>query len=390
MNPQKHAVVVGAGLAGLATAVGLRHVGGWRVTVLESAPEFGPVGSGISMYPNAMRALAALGFEEQLNALPPFEVGHQLRATNGDELTRVDGATVRDLWGGQIYGFHRAHLHELLRSGLPDDAVRVGVRITGAAPGPNAKWSVRSHGTTVIDDADLVIAADGIDSPLRIQHWPDLPRAVYTGSTAWRGISPFLPEQERSIVQTFGTGAEFGFLPLTDGRTYWYASAATAPGVREPDERAALLARYAGWHDPIPRLIEASDAILHHDIYALPEVPQSLVSGRLVLVGDAGHAMTPHLGQGGCTALEDAVVLASEIASSPDDVDSALTRYDAQRRPRVSELAQIAEGIRAHSHESGEAGTQERNRTWPLLPAAEIYRTSADVANWFPPTIVNA
>lgn len=389
MTVQKHAVVVGAGLGGLAAAVGL-HRAGWRVTILEAAPEFGAVGSGISMYPNSMRALEALGLHDQVDSLPPFDVGHALCATNGDYLTRIDGATLRELWGGQIYGFHRADLHDLLRTGLPDGAIQLGVRVTRADEGADGRWTVRTEDTVVVDDADVVIAADGIASPLRKQHWPDLPPESYTGSTAWRGISPILPGQPISIVQTFGTSAEFGFLPLTNGRTYWYASAMTPAGVRDADERAVVLERYKDWHDPIPALIASAEAVLHHDINALPEIPSELFTGRLVLVGDAGHGMAPHLGQGGCTAIEDGVVLAAELSSTPDDISAALSRYNAQRRPRVAELARKAEEIRRASNESTEADTLERNRTWPLIPAAELYGTSVAVAQWFPPAIVGA
>ncbi|MGQ4619407.1 FAD-dependent monooxygenase [Nocardia sp. R7R-8] len=389
MSVKKHAAIVGAGLAGLGTAVGLLR-GGWQVTVLECAPKFGPVGSGISMYPNAMRALEALGFADQLRDLPPFDVGHSLHATSGACLTKISGAAVRKIWGGQIYGFYRADLHELLRSGLPDDAIRLGVAVTAAEPGANGKWLLRSGDDVVLDDADVVVVADGIASRLRKQYWPDLPNESYTGSTAWRGVSPTPEEFSNSIVQTFGTGMEFGYLPLTDGRTYWYASCLTPPGQRNEDERAAVRELYADWHEPIPALIDTAEAVLHHDINALPVVPSTLVHDQLVLVGDAGHGMTPHLGQGGCTALEDAVVLAVALIDSPGDIAAALARYDEQRQPRVSELARIAEDIRRMSHESSEADTEERNRTWPRLAPEDIYRTSADVAQWFPPAVIKA
>lgn len=389
MSAQKHAVIVGAGLAGLGSAAGLQRAG-WRVTVLEAAPVFGPVGSGISMYPNAMRSLEALGFAEQVASLPPFEVGHGMRAVNGDVLVQVDGGGVREIWGAPIYGFHRADLHDLLRSALPDDAIRLGTPVTSADAGAEGKWLVRSGESVVVEDADVVVAADGLASPLRKQHWPDLPAEAYTGSTAWRGISPTPPEHADSIVQTFGTGIEFGFLPLTNGHTYWYASCLTPPGVYHDDERAVVQEMYDGWHAPIPELIESAEAVLHHDINALPEVPATLVNGHLVLVGDAGHGMTPHLGQGGCTALEDAAVLAAELGATPDDIAGALARYDQQRQPRVSRLAAWAEEIRQMSHESSAADTEERNRTWPLLAPIDIYGSTAEISHWTPPVVVEA
>ncbi|MGQ4599048.1 FAD-dependent monooxygenase [Nocardia sp. R6R-6] len=389
MSVQSHAVIVGAGIGGLGTAVGLRRAG-WRVTVLERASEITPGGAGISMYPNAMRTLGALGLESQVRDLPESNLGHGFRTDKGRWLTRVDGPTAKKLWGGDIVGFHRADLHELLYSALPEDSIRLGVPITAAEQGPDGRWIVRSQDAVEVDDADVVVAADGIESRLRAQYWPDLPRAAYTGSTAWRGISPMQPGEGHSIVQSFGTKAEFGYLPLTNGKIYWYASAATPPGVRHADERAAVLARYADWHAPIPRLIESSDVVLHHDILALPTVPSSLVNGRVVLVGDAGHGMTPHLGQGGCTALEDAAVLAAELGRTPQDVPAALTRYDQQRQPRVSELAQISEGIRQASNEAGRLAIFIRNLSMPFTPPARIYQLSTNASSWRPPRIVEA
>ncbi|MGQ4596372.1 FAD-dependent oxidoreductase [Nocardia sp. R6R-6] len=386
LSVQQHAVVVGAGIAGLGTAVGLRRAG-WRVTVLERTTEIAPVGAGISMYPNAIRALRALGLDSQLDALPKLNLGHGIRTPKGRWLTRVDGPTVEKLWGGEIVGLHRADLHALLRSALPADSIRLGVPVTSAQKGPDGRWVVRGPDAVEVDDADVVVAGDGIESRLRAQYWPDLPRAAYTGSTAWRGIAPMQPKQELYGVQTFGPGAEFGLLPLTNGDVYWYASAATPPGVRHADERAAVLARYADWHAPIPRLIESSDVVMHHDIFALPTVPSSLVHERVVLVGDAGHGMTPHLGQGGCTALEDAAVLAAELGRTPDDIPAALARYDLQRQPRVSELARIAEGIRQASHEAGRLAAFMRNLSMPFSSPARVYQVSTDAADWQPPSI---
>ncbi|MGY4098818.1 FAD-dependent monooxygenase [Nocardia sp. R16R-3T] len=389
MSAHPHAVIVGAGIGGLGSAVGLRRAG-WRVTVLERSPEITPGGAGISMYPNAMRAIGALGLEKQVRALPELDLGHGIRTPGGRWLSRVDAPTVRRLWGGAVVGFHRADLHELLRSALPEDSIRLGVSVVSAEKGPDGHWIVRSRDAVEADDADVVIAGDGIDSGLRAQYWPDLPRAAYTGSTAWRGISPMLKGEGHRIVQTFGAGAEFGYVPLTNGNIYWYASAATPPGVRYADERATVLARYENWHRPIPELIESSDIVLHHDIFALPTVPSSLVHDRVVLVGDAGHGMTPHLGQGGCTALEDAAVLAAELGKTPEDVTGALARYDEQRQPRVSELAQIAEGIRQASQQSGRFGILMRNLSMPFIPSERIYQLSTNASQWQPPEIIEA
>lgn len=379
MGVEKHAVVVGAGIGGLGAAAGLSKAG-WRVTLLERVPAFGAVGAGISMYPNALAALAALGLEAEVDALPEMNLGTGVRAPDGRWLVKLDGATNTALFGGKTVGFQRGDLHELLRSGLTRVTTRTSTEVFGADEGPDGRWIVRDGaGRGIVEDADVVVAADGIHSRLRMQHWPDLPLPVYTGSTSWRGVAPMQPGQEVTIMQTFGDTVEFGIVPLTNGKAYWFCSAEAPPDVRHADGRAVVRAACGGWHEPVPGLIESAEFILHNDVYALPVVPDSLVDGRVVLIGDAGHGMTPHLGQGGCTALEDAVVLAVELAASPEDIPSALLRFDAQRRTRVAELAATAEGIRVRSH------TSDAIEVMQEMSPEQLYGLHIQASRWRPP-----
>lgn len=155
------------------------------------------------------------------------------------------------------------------------------------------------------------------------------------------------------------------------------------------DPKAYLRNRFGGWHEPIPDLIGATppEALLHHDLYLLGTPLPSYVRGRVALLGDAAHAMPPFLGQGGCQAIEDAVVLAAAL-STTDDVDAGLKNYDEQRRPR-------SQSVVKSSVQAGKIGPQlrnplavaVRNGVFRLLPGALTARIGAGVSGWTPPVL---
>ncbi|MFI7445001.1 FAD-dependent monooxygenase [Nonomuraea indica] len=327
-----HAIVVGGGIGGLAAALAMHRIG-WRATVLERASELSEIGAGMSQAPNALRALAELGVEDQARAVGvPTHASANLRTPDGRYLQRARPGDAT-----AMLAFARADLHRLLLQAVPADWIRTGAEVT----------AVRQSGGNVTVDfvggeltADLVIAADGIRSTVRRLLWPDAPPPRFLARTAWLGIAPIagLPG---SI--TLGPGGYLLVHPIARDRAYWaHVTTADTPGVRYDQEKAEVAARVGAWHDPIPALVEATpaEAVIHIDICDLEPLP-TYVRGRVALLGDAAHAMSPDRGQGAGQSIEDAVVLAAALAGEPT-IEAALRRYDTERRPRTQATARGA------------------------------------------------
>nr|WP_245839572.1 FAD-dependent monooxygenase [Nocardia donostiensis] len=361
------AVVVGAGIGGLTAAIALLRRG-WSVQVLERAPELTAVGAGISLWPNAVRALDEIGLGAAVRARAVDDVSAGIRDEQGRRLVRLDVAAVGARYGSPIV-LHRADLLDLLRAALPESVVRTDIAVT----------EVRPDGTVMhakgVSSADLVVGADGINSVTR--------RAVcgsvaprYTGYTAWRLVTA--PVQLYEGGETWGHGERFGYMPLADGRAYCFGSAAVPAGGHDAG-LSELHRRFGQWHEPIPRLLAAASdsTVLRHDVYELPALP-TFVRGRIALLGDAAHAMSPDLGQGACQAMEDAIVLARLAGNG----DTALDSYDRQRRPRTRMIADRAHRLGAVARWSSKPAVLARNAAMRLVPVRVSMAAMAPVLDW--------
>ncbi|MFE3886662.1 FAD-dependent oxidoreductase [Streptomyces lydicus] len=363
---QRSALVIGGGIGGLTAAAALDRRG-WSVTVLErtTPPEPGAAagnparsGAGIALAPNAQRALDTFGAGDAVRAMAAWQTTGEIRLPGGCRLARTDHAAAVRRFGGPVAVAHRAEVMALLTARLPDGAVRTGVTATlidAGDPGTeNRPARVRIAGgaqsAASADDgeeltADLVVAADGIHSAVRRALFPGHPEPRYAGFTAWRLVVP-APAGFQGAHETWGPGSTWGTVPLSGGRIYAYATAAVPPGGRAGDERAELLRRFGNWHHPVPALLAAADpaTVLRNDVYTAAAAPPAFHRGRVALLGDAVHPMTPNLGQGGCQAIEDAVVLAHLAAPDTGPAD-ALAAYTRQRLPHTMAVVRRAERI---------------------------------------------
>ncbi|MEV6796017.1 FAD-dependent monooxygenase [Streptomyces sp. NPDC051320] len=381
------AIVIGGGIGGLAAAAAL-HRRGWRVSVLERSPSLEPVGSGISLAPNALRALDVIGLGDEIRGLSAWQGDGGMRTPGGRWLSRTNAEAAAKAFGGSLVLLHRAMLVERLASLLPAGCVRVGAPAELSDPGSADRPAVVRTQEEEIE-AGLVVAADGINSGVRRVLFPGHPGPVYAGFTTWRVIVP-APERPFPPHETWGRGRLWGSQPLKDGRIYAYAAAAVPEGGHAPDdEKSELRRRFGGWHHPIPAVIAAAEPgqVLRHDVRHLAEALPAHHHGRVVLVGDAAHAMTPSLGQGGNQAIEDAIVLAHHALPGPGP-GPALAAYTAERLPRTTAIARRAARTGRLTTLRSAPAVALRNTVIAAvsrLGPGLVLRTFADIANWQPP-----
>jgi 2-polyprenyl-6-methoxyphenol hydroxylase-like FAD-dependent oxidoreductase len=387
-----HVAVVGAGIGGLATAVAL-HRRGWRVTVCERSPTLEPVGAGIGLTPNALRAMDVLGVGAAGRARSaPLTTGG-IRRPDGRWIARSNLDFIWSRFGDPVIGMHRSALIDLMADDLPAGSIHTGVAAVGVEPGDRGH-AARLHTTAGDLAADLVVAADGIRSRLRGVLFPSHPGVAYAGYSSWRFVVSAARERTDSS-ETWGSGTRFGIMHLPDGLLHCSATSVAPPRTRHADEAVELARRFGGWHEPIPSLIAATTSaeVLHHDVEELASPLPAFHRGRIVFVGDAAHAMTPNLGPA-CLALEDAAVL-GRLVPAPHDAGldgtallGALHRYTTARKSRTQRLTIQSRRVGAAGQWSSPALVMVRNlglRLGGLLPHAITGRALDAVIDWRPP-----
>ncbi len=330
------ALIIGAGIGGLAAALALRQAG-IEVSVRERAATLESEGAGLTLWANAMAALDRLGVADRVAERGAPVTEGCIRTASGDVLTRFSAKGLRTWRGAVSVGILRGELRRALLDALPSGTVCAGeecVEIAQDALGVEATFADASRAR-----AALLLGADGLRSRVRsCLFGKAAPR--YAGYTAWRGVVES-PLEKLRPGETWGCGLRFGQVALGDGWAYWFAVANLPEGMPESQSgrKRDVLERFTGWHEPIPALIAATaeDAILRNDIYDRPPL-RRWGRGRVTLLGDAAHPMTPNLGHGACQAIEDAVVLGRCLRAVSDDLPAALERYAAERRRRTARI----------------------------------------------------
>ena len=333
------AVVVGAGIGGLATAIALRRVD-VDCVVLERAPKLEAVGAGLGLAPNALQALERLGVADAVRAAAARAERVQLRSWRGGVLGEVHVRAE----GWEFVGVHRADLQAALLDAVGAGVVRLGAECVGFETDGTRVAAVLADGSR--EEGDLLVGADGIRSVVRTQLVGENgPR--YAGSVGWRAVIPFDHAVLGGIVsETWGCGVRFGLVPVGGGRLYWFIDE-VAPRREGPlrGDPAAWTDRLRGWHDPIRDVVRSTPEGVLEGIPIEHRRPlRRWVAGRVALLGDAAHAMTPDISQGAAQALEDAVVLAASL-SERGEPEAGLRLYEQRRRRRANALVRQAWGF---------------------------------------------
>jgi 2-polyprenyl-6-methoxyphenol hydroxylase-like FAD-dependent oxidoreductase len=330
------AIVVGGGIGGLTAALALGRAG-VEVAVFERAPELREIGAGITLWANATRVLMGLGLYEEVRDAGAAEIGGELRSWRGEMISKIPAEDLRERFGEANLAVHRADLQGALFSALPDEAVQLGAEFTGFVQNGEGVLARFADGRE--ERGDLLVGADGIHSSVRAQLFGRrAPR--YAGYTAWRGIAEAGEGQlpEGVGLNLWGLGSEFGLVGIGRGRFYWFATKNAPEGETETaaGRKQEVLELLAGWYEPARAAVEATgeSRILRNDIYDRDPLKNWGV-GRVTLLGDAAHPMTPNLGQGAFQAIEDAAVLARCIGGG-DGISDSLRSYESRRVRRTA------------------------------------------------------
>jgi 2-polyprenyl-6-methoxyphenol hydroxylase-like FAD-dependent oxidoreductase len=373
-------LVVGAGIGGLCAAIGLRSAG-FQVEVHERAAKLEPLGAGLTIQPNAVLALRALGLGDAVErAGATLRAGAVMRA-DGSPLMKLPDGLAQELiqtLGAGIVGIHRATLHEILLRALGTEHVQLGHACLGVVQ-TGERVEVRfADGVRV---ADVVVGADGLHSVVRAAlHGEAEP--VYAGYTSFRGVT-----SDRCGVaadfggELWGRGQRFGGCCIDGDRFYWYATVNAAPNEKHESleaQKEALLQRFAQFGCQAPALIASTpaQAILRTDIRDRP-TSQRWGRGQVTLLGDAAHAMTPNLGQGACQAIEDALVLARELSRAAS-LEQGLRAYEAARVTRANAVVTTARRLGAIAQWETPLACALRDRLFASLPASATKRQLLD------------
>lgn len=331
----KTILIAGAGIGGLTAGIALKQAG-FDVRLFEGAPQQREIGAGLWMWQNAMRALDSLGVGDAVRGMGIRNAHGGVRNWRGEVLVK----RVPSNPDHESVAILRADLQAALSSTLDPADIQLDARCVGFDQDTKGVTLKLASGEEV--RGDVLIGADGIHSAIRRGMFGSTPLR-YAGFSAWRGVVTF-PHERIPTGILWGSNSRFGFMPVRGGRINWFAGRRT--DANTPDSpagrKAELLQRYHDWADPIPEAIQLTDDsdILRHDIYTAPRL-KTWSQGRVTLLGDAAHSMTPSIGQGACQAIEDAVTLAAYLRGSTDPA-AALDAYQRQRIPRAYAIARYA------------------------------------------------
>jgi 2-polyprenyl-6-methoxyphenol hydroxylase-like FAD-dependent oxidoreductase len=379
----RHILIAGGGIGGLTLACALRKAG-LSATVFERAEALRPVGAGITVQMNAMAALRSIGLADAV-----AEAGATLSSAatlrpSGQKLAQLAFAELQREFGVPMIAIHRARLQAVLLAQAGEEHIHTGRAVKGVHEQGQKVTVELSDGSTAT--GDLLVGADGLNSVVRREVLGDAPLR-YSGYTSWRGVAKAasLVEPGRTS-ETWGPGARFGIVPIGHGEVYWFATVnAPAGGRDEPGRaRAHLLERFSGWHAPIASLLEATaeENIVRTDINDRPPVTR-WSKGRVTLLGDAAHPMTPNMGQGGCQAIEDAVVLAGCLAREAD-VSAALAAYERRRIERANSFVSRSHQFGRVTQLESSAGRFVRDTLMRLIPASAATNQVRALMNFTP------
>ncbi|MBS1681379.1 MAG: FAD-dependent monooxygenase [Bacteroidetes bacterium] len=333
--------IIGGGITGLTTALALNKLG-ISCNVYERASALNEVGAGIWMAPNAMKVFSWLGIDREIRS-------------NGVELQRVEITDdklkpirksrkdfISDDDGNRIVSIHRAKLQTVLFQNLPAQTVHLNHEFISLSEKEKSVAVAFKHAKI---NSSILLGADGLRSKVRDCIMPHA-HIRYSGQTCWRGVADIelTGELAASCTEAWGKNIRFGFSVIEKSKVYWFAVVNAAEGGTDdkPNLKSKLLQLYNGFSPLVNQIIESTpdERIIRNDICDLKRLP-SWHHGRICLIGDAGHATTPNMGQGGAQGVEDAYYI-SHILSRVNDHHKSFEFFENERRKKVDGIVNMS------------------------------------------------
>lgn len=342
----KSVLIVGAGIGGLTVAIALAKRG-IQAEIIEVKTESSVYGVGIIQPSNQLRALAQIGLADACMAQGIAFPSWRMCDANGNQMFEVTTPQVAPEFPGNN-GIGRRVLHAILSDAVAAHGVRIrlGITVTNLSQSENNVSVELSDGTRAA--YDLVIASDGVHSAMRSRLFPEHGSARFTGQSVWRFRTARLPDVSTGNL-FYGKKSKAGFVPMSEEFMYLLLVTMDQPQIVKPSDNPAAmlrerLAEYGGPVAEIAARLEKSAGIAEDDIVframEATMLPAPWHRGRVVLIGDAVHAVTPHLAQGASIAIEDALVLADELAAASEP-EPALAAYVKRRHARCQTVYDV-------------------------------------------------
>ena len=365
----KQFAIVGGGIGGLTLGIALQRKG-FNVTIFESAPTLRPLGAGITLAGNAVKALIQIGIADAV-----LEAGKILQALiikdqKGNILTQTNAEVLSRKFGViNSFSIHRGDLQNILLRQLKPGSLLTGKKLLNFCQKQNGVTLYFEDGSYAA--ADYVIACDGIHSIVRKILLP-FSDTRYSGYTCWRAVIDDVPASSdfSETSETWGRGSRFGIVPLANNKLYWFAclNARQNDTILRSAKIPDLLNYFGNFHSPVADILKRTknEQLIWGDIIDLKPIKQ-FAFGNIVLAGDAAHATTPNMGQGACMAIEDAAVL-TNCLEGYTTVEEAFCQFERKRIARTTKIVNDSWRIGKVAQLESSFLTGIRNKAIQLTP----------------------